>query len=69
MTAILCATTLRLALIIRRNELLRLQKKFPDIYNCEDIDKDIASIDAVLYEIEGNITEVMISPVTCKLNR
>jgi hypothetical protein len=69
MSAILSATTLRLALIIRRGELLRLQKKFPDIYNCEDIHKDIASIDAVLYEIEGNIAEVMISPANCKLNR
>jgi len=69
MTAILSATTLRLALIDRQAELLRLKKEFPDIYNRTDIDKAIASIDAVLYEIEGNITEVMISPATCKLNR
>ena len=69
MTAILSATTLRTALIDRQTDLLRLQKEFPDIYNCENVDKAIASIDAVLYEIEGNITEVMISPITCKLNR
>lgn len=66
---IISASTLRTALIDRQTDLLRLQKKFPDIYSCEDIDKAIASIDAVLYEIEGNITEVMISPTTCKLNR
>lgn len=69
MTAILSATTLRLALISRRSELIYRQKTFPECFFNDEINATIKSIDEALYEIEGNITEVMISPVTCKLNR
>ena len=67
MSAILSATTLRLALISQRSELIYRQKTFPDIFNYE-INATIKSIDEALLSIEGNITEVMISPITCKLN-
>ena len=68
MTAILSAATLRLALISRRSLLIHHQKTFPECFSNDEINATIKSIDEALYEIEGNITEVMISPITCKLN-
>lgn len=73
MSAILSATTVRTALIDYRAELIRMQTKYPmqakypKIY--EENSAVIKSIDDALLSIEGNITRVMISPVTCKLNR
>ena len=64
MTAILSATTVRTALIDYRAELIRMQIKYPQIY--KENSAVIKSIDDALLSIEGNITEVMISPVTCK---
>lgn len=66
MTAILSATTVRTALIDYRAELISLQTKYPQIYKENSV--VIESIDDALLSIEGNITEVMISPITCKLN-
>ena len=65
MTAILSATTVRTALIDYRAELIRMQTKYPQIYENSAV---IKSIDDALLSTEGNITEVMISPITCKLN-
>ena len=64
MTAILSATTVRTALIDYRAELIRMQIKYPQIY--KENSAVIKSIDDALLSIEGNITEVMISPITCK---
>ena len=64
----LSATTLRIALIDYRAELIRMQAKFPSSFNNAEHDSLIKSIDEVLCEIDGNIAEVMISPVTCKAN-
>jgi len=66
MTAILSATTVRTALIDYRAELILLQTRYPQIY--KENSAVIKSIDDALLSIEGNITEVMISPITCKLN-
>lgn len=64
----LSATTLRIALIDYRAELIRMQLKFPSSFKNAEHDSLIESIDNVIYEIDGNITEVMISPVACKAN-
>ena len=68
MNAVIDATTLRIALIARRNELIFRQSTYPDYFDNDEIDAIIKSIDEALYAIEGNITQVMISPITCKLN-
>lgn len=65
--ATLSSTTLRNALISYRSELLQLQAKFPQVYKTA-ADNLVLRIDQVLYEIEGNITEVEVSPVACKVN-
>lgn len=65
--AILSSTTLRNALISYRSELLRLQAKFPQVYKTA-ADNPVLCIDQVLYEIEGNITEVEVCPLACKVN-
>lgn len=67
MSAILSATTVRTALIDYRAELISLQSRYPHIY--KENSAVIKSIDDALLSIEGNITEVIISPTTCKLNR
>lgn len=67
MSAILSATTVRTALVDYRAELIRMQIKYPQVY--KENSAVIKSIDDALLSIEGNITEVMISPITCKLNR
>ena len=64
----LSSTTLRIALIDYRAELIRMQVKFPSSFNNAEHDSLIKSIDDALLSIDGNITEVMISPVTCKAN-
>ena len=66
MTAILSAETVRAALIDYGVELIRLQTKYPQIY--KENSAVIKSIDDALLSIEGNITQVMICPITCKLN-
>lgn len=63
--AILSSTTVRTALIDYRAELIRMQVKYPTRFKNEQIIKDI---DDALYEIEGNITNVMISAATCNAN-
>jgi hypothetical protein len=63
--AILSSTTVRIALIDYRAELIRMQVKYPSTFNNDEL---IKSIDEALYEIDGNITDVMISAVTCKTN-
>lgn len=68
MNVVIDATTLRLALTTRRKELISLQLAFPNFFNNDEIDAIVKSIDEALYAIEGNITQVMISPITCKLN-
>ena len=68
MNVIIDATTLRIALIVRRMELLSRELTYPNYFDNDEIDAIVKSIDLVLYAIEGNITQVMISPVTCKLN-
>jgi hypothetical protein len=68
MNAVIDATTLRTALIARRNELISRQSTYPVFFDNDEIDATVKSIDEALYAIEGNITQVMISPVTCKLN-
>lgn len=67
MSAILSAATVRTALVDYRAELIRMQIKYPQVY--KENSAVIESIDDALLSIEGNITEVMISPITCKLNR
>ena len=67
MSAILSATTVRTALVDYRAELIRMQIKYPQVY--KENSAVIESIDDALLSIEENITEVMISPITCKLNR
>ena len=67
--AILSSTTVRTALIDYRAELIRMQNKYPEVYSVSDhYDSVIKSIDDALYEIEGNITSVMISAATCNAN-
>ena len=66
MSAILSATTVRTALIDYRAELIRMQTMYPQIY--KENSAVIKFIDDALLSIEGNITRVMISPITCKLN-
>ena len=68
MNAIIDATTLRIALIARRNELISRQSTYPNYFDNDEIDAIVKSIDLVLCATERNITQVMISPVTCKLN-
>lgn len=64
----LSSTTLRIALVDYRAELIRMQVKFPSSFNNAEHDSLIKSIDEVLCEIDGNIAEVMISPAACKAN-
>jgi hypothetical protein len=68
MNAVIDATTLRIALIVRRNELISRQSTYPDCFKNGEIDATVKSIDEVLHATEGNITQVMICPITCKLN-
>ena len=64
--SILSSTTIRTALVDYRAELIRMQIKYPQVY--KENSAIIKSIDDALYEIEGNIAEVMISAATCKTN-
>ena len=64
----LSATTLRIALVDYRAELIRMQVKFPSSFNNVLHNSLIKSIDEVLCEIDGNVTQVMISPAACKAN-
>lgn len=68
MNVVIDATTLRVALIVRRMELLSRQLTYPNYFDNDEIDATVKSIDEVLHATEGNIKQVMISPVTCKLN-
>jgi hypothetical protein len=60
------ATTIRSALIDYRAELIRINRKFPEVFKYTH-PQLIAQIDEVLLSIEGNITEVEITPATCRI--
>ena len=64
--SILSSTTIRTALVDYRAELIRMQIKYPQVY--KENNAVIKSIDDALLSIEGNITHVMISAVTCNAN-
>lgn len=64
----LSATTLRLALIDYRAELLRRGRLFPNVYDGNNHHPSVYDIDQVLYEIEGNCTTVSIAAHTCNPN-
>jgi len=66
--ATLSATTLRLALIDYRAELIRQEAKFPGVYGNGRHHESIYDIDIVLMEIEGNCTEVSVIQHTCNPN-
>jgi len=68
MNVVIDATNLRIALILRRMELVSRQLTYPDYFGNDEIDAIVKSIDEVLRATEGNITQVMICPITCKLN-
>ena len=61
----LSSTTVRTALIDYRAELIRLAVKFPQHFGTAN-DATIASIDAALLSIEGNVSTVSLAPCTCK---
>lgn len=63
----LSQTTLRTALIDYRAELIRLSVKFPQTFKNTN-DKTIAELDAVLLSIEGNISRVSITPLSCSVS-
>jgi hypothetical protein len=63
---ILQATTLRIALIDYRAELLRLINRYPAVY--KENDQVIDEIDKILLSLAGNITTVNITPATCNPN-
>lgn len=62
----LSQTTLRTALIDYRAELIRLSVRFPEAFKSTN-DKTIAELDAVLLSIEGNISRVSITPLSCSI--
>lgn len=62
--SILSSTTIRTALVDYRAELIRMQIKYPQVY--EENSAVIKSIDDALLSIEGNIQHVMISAHSCK---
>jgi len=61
------STTIRTALIDYRANLIRMNSQWPDVFK-HTHPKLIADIDAVLLSIEGNVTEVSVTPVSCKLH-
>lgn len=61
--SVLSATTLRIALIDYRAELIRLSVKYPCHFKNN---QTIADIDAALLEIDGNVRHVSIQPYACK---
>jgi len=63
--ATLASATLRTALVDYRAELLRMTAKRPEIFGAYH-DQIIKQIDDALLEIEGSITSVEITPLTCK---
>lgn len=63
----LSSTTVRIALIDYRADLIRMQCKYPARFNTKEVDDAIKSIDEALMEIEGNITTVSITPATCRM--
>jgi hypothetical protein len=63
----LSQTTLRTALVDYRAELIRLSVKFPQTFKNTN-DKTIAELDAVLLSIEGNISRVSITPLSCSVS-
>ena len=63
--AILSSTTIRLALIDYRAQLISLESKFPDVYGNSNHHQSIYDIDAALMEIEGNCTQVSVTQHTC----
>jgi hypothetical protein len=67
--AILSSTTIRLALIDYRAQLIGLESKFPDVYGNSNHHQSVYDIDAALMEIEGNCTQVSISQHTCNPNK
>jgi len=68
--AILSSTTIRLALIDYRAQLISLESKFPDTYgNGKHHHQSIYDIDAALMEIEGNYTQVSLTAYTCNPNK
>ena len=62
--SVLSSTTIRTALVDYRAELIRMQIKFPQVY--EENSAVIKSIDDALLSIEGNVEHVMISAHSCK---
>lgn len=62
--SILSSTTIRIALVDYRAELIRMQIKYPQVY--EENSAVIKSIDDALLSIEGNVQHVMISAHSCK---
>ena len=62
--SILSSTTIRTALVDYRAELIRMQIKFPQVY--EENSAVIKSIDDALLSIERNVEHVMISAHSCK---
>jgi hypothetical protein len=62
--SILSSTTIRTALVDYRAELIRMQIKYPQVY--EENSAVIKSIDDALLSIEGNVQHVMISAHSCK---
>jgi hypothetical protein len=63
---ILQASTLRIALIDYRAELLRLINRYPAVY--KEHDQVIDEINKILLSLAGNITTVDINPATCNPN-
>lgn len=68
MDAVIDAAILRTALIDYRADALRMLNKYPEQFGKTAPDA-IASIDAALLAIEGNITTVRLTPNTCNPNR
>lgn len=62
----LSQTTLRTALVDYRAELIRLSVRFPQTFK-DTNDKTIAELDAVLLSIEGNVSRVSITPLSCSV--
>jgi len=63
---ILSATTIWIALVDYRAELLRMSNKYPQMFAANET--VIKEIDDALLSISGNITSVQIIPNTCNLN-
>lgn len=62
----LSQTTLRIALVDYRAELIRLSVRFPQTFKNTN-DQTIAELDAVLLSIDGNVSRVSIAPLSCSI--